>query len=72
MQSLEKTSLSASHYELPKGVEMVHMPKMGGAAAEADEEDYLSESTREISKTGQDEAKQSAKDSVRKAIRGLW
>jgi hypothetical protein len=73
LQSLEKPSLDASHYQLPKGAEMVSMPNTGGAAAaEAGQEDYLSESAREISETAQDEAKESAKDSVKKAIRGLW
>ena len=91
LQSLKRTSLKSSHYELPKGVQMVGMPTMGGAAAppqgsgqgpygaaqsssarEADEEDLVSESAREISKTARDEATESAKDSLRKAIRGLW
>ena len=72
LESLEKPSLKASHYQLPKGVEMVQMPNTGGKPTEADQEDYLSESAREISKTAGDEAKESAKDSVRKAIRGLW
>jgi hypothetical protein len=72
LESLEKTSLKASHYQLPKGVQMVHMPNKAGAAPEADQEDYIAESTREISETARDEATESAKDSVRKAIRGLW
>jgi hypothetical protein len=33
LQSLEKKSLKASHYKLPKGVEMAQMPNMGGGAA---------------------------------------
>lgn len=34
LQSLEKPSLSASHYELPRGVEFVSMPDMGAGAAQ--------------------------------------
>lgn len=83
LQNLKRTSLKASHYKLPKGVQMVAMPDMGSgqgyrrasqpsAVQEAGEEDFVSESAREISKTAQDEATESAKDSVRKAIRSLW
>jgi hypothetical protein len=74
LKSLEKTSLKDSHYQLPKGVEMVNMQDPGGAVTkgQGSQEDHLSESAGEISETAQDEAKESAKDSVRKAIRGLW
>jgi hypothetical protein len=66
--------LNDSHYQLPKGVEMVQMQDPRGAApkGKGSQENDLSESAREISETAQDEAKESAKDSVRKAIRGLW
>jgi hypothetical protein len=90
LERLEKKSMPASTYELPKGVEMARMPNMGGATAtkgggqgnygapqspdpeEAGQEDFVSETTSEFADAAKDEATESAKDSMRKAIRGLW
>lgn len=85
LQSLEKPSLSASHYELPPGVEMVGIGETGAGAArqagsEAGEtglgEDLASEAAGEIRDTAEegareikDEAKEEAKDTMKKGMR---
>lgn len=91
LQSLEKPSLKASHYKLPQGVEIVHMPNMGGGVPqeadvgtshgasgpsgtreEGNEEDVVSETAREMGDTAKEEAKDSAKRGMKKALEGLW
>jgi hypothetical protein len=67
LEKIEKPSLKASHYRLPEGVEMVHMSNM-----ETGEEDFVSETSRELEEEAKREAKDSAKRGMKRALRSLW